>query len=340
MHQPQSSHQRSARSKRRVLQLTAVLILFVALFTTVAEARWEWRDVRQVIEIRANGTILVEDTRTLWTDTDDFGEAFLCITHGPQIDLTMLPGSGSVDGGPPMPYREADCASGAAGTELIVGELDTRYQQRRVRFLYLLEGALQVHGDVVQWYWEIYGRENEPDAMGYHLTVTVPGAMDAPYDAYVHRFNNPEIPIVTLSSDRSRLDVLFDRIPSGQGLEIRYLMDPTVFMVEGTGEQLHVYLEDEARIAQINVAGAPVLFVPDSLTINDSVTVSGAVTASDAPIERVVIGPPGGELIACKGTERFTCKLDGLPRGFTQFVVLAYAADGKIGTTEVLVERR
>jgi len=81
--------------------------------------------------------------------------------------------------------------------------------------------------------------------------VHAPGPMAAPFDAYVHRYANPEQPTVTLSPDRSRLDVRFDRIPEGDGVEVRYLMDPALFSLNGTRPGLETLLRDETRIAGI-----------------------------------------------------------------------------------------
>ena len=97
---------------------------------------------------------------------------------------------------------------------------------------------------------EIFGRKNV-ETVGYVLTVTAPGTMAAPFDAYVHRFSNPEQPFVGLADQRNVLTVRFDRIPAGEGVEIRYLMDPAVFTVRGTRQGFQELLEDEARIAGI-----------------------------------------------------------------------------------------
>ncbi len=127
---------------------------------------------------------------------------------------------------------------------------NVRIQQRRVRFRYRLEGSVEPFSDVMQWYWEIFGRKNV-ETVGYALTVTAPGTMAAPFDAYVHRFSNPEQPFVGLADQRNVLTVRFDRIPAGEGVEIRYLMDPAVFTVRGTRQGFQELLEDEAQIAGI-----------------------------------------------------------------------------------------
>jgi len=45
------------------------------------------------------------------------------------------------------------------------------------------------------------------------------------------------------------LNVAFDRIPTGDGVEIRYLMDPALFTVRGTANAFESLLRDQARIA-------------------------------------------------------------------------------------------
>lgn len=48
-------------------------------------------------------------------------------------------------------------------------------------------------------------------------------------DAFAMRYSNPEEPRVALSDDRALLKVEADRVPTGDGVEIRYLMDPRLF---------------------------------------------------------------------------------------------------------------
>lgn len=208
-----------------------------------ALARFEWRDVVQQVEIQANGDVLVTDERTLWTD-EDFGEAFICVRLAPGQTLTLLEGS-SLSGFEASGYQQA-CESGARGQEVVV-EHEQRIREGRVRFVYRLENTLEAYSDVVQWYWQIL-EQDHPPVVGYRLTVRAPGPMSVPYDAYVHRFANPEEPLVTLSEDRSTLQVGFQRIPDGAGVEIRYLMDPALFSLRGAGPGFEALLRDEAEI--------------------------------------------------------------------------------------------
>ncbi len=100
----------------------------------------------------------------------------------------------------------------------------------------------------MQWYWNILEQEH-PRVEGYRLNVTAPGPMNAPYDAFVHRLGNLEVPQVTLSEDRQTLSVRYDVVPENTGVEVRYLMPPELFTVTGQEPGLETLLQDEARVA-------------------------------------------------------------------------------------------
>lgn len=242
---PTGSVRGQAPCPRLALRRWALALLTLLACAHAAAQSYQWRDVVQQVEIRPDGSVLVDDTRTLWTD-EDFGQAFICLalTRGQRV--TLLEGSGAVSSGPPARAFTQRCDG---GTELVV-EGERRVAERRVRFVYLLEGTVDAYSDVVQWYWEVLEADHPP-VRGYQLTVRAPGPMSAPYDAYVHRFGNPEQPRVTLSDDRSALSVAFDRVPSGDGVEIRYLMDPALFTLQGRTPGFERLLEDEARIAGV-----------------------------------------------------------------------------------------
>lgn len=228
--------------------LTQLLTLLIALLLANAAAQtYRWLDVEQVVTIGRDGIVTVDDTRTL-TTSGDFGEAFLCIHLEPGQSVTLLPGSGAVSPGPSATALTQRCNG---GIELVVRhDGGRRVKERRVRFHYQLEGAIDYYSDVVQWYWQIL-ESDHPPVRGYSLIVNAPGPMSEPYDAYVHRFGNPERPAVALSNDRSGLSVSFDRVPDGDGVEIRYLMDPALFDTKGSRPGFEVLLRDEAEIARV-----------------------------------------------------------------------------------------
>jgi uncharacterized membrane protein len=220
--------------------LTALLALLLA---TAAHARFEWRDVIQDVVIEPDGAVIVRDERTLWTD-EDFGEAFICVGHPRSVTLTLQDGSGAVSPGPPATALQQPCA---AGTEVVVRQ-EQRVRERRVRFVYRLDATVEAYRDVVQWYWNLIQLDHPP-IVGYRLTVRAPGPMAPPFDAYVMRYANPEEPRVRLSDDRATLSVAFDRIPTGDGVEIRYLMDPALFTIRGTQVRYEELLRDQARVS-------------------------------------------------------------------------------------------
>ena len=237
-----------AAAPRPPLRRLALLALLAALLLAgagqaLAAQRFEWRDVVQDATLAADGSVTVVDTRTLWTD-GDFGEAFICVGHKAAQTVTLLPQTGAVDAGPPARTYSQPCHG---GTELVVHQ-DRRVATRRVRFAYRLDGSTDAYSDVVQWYWNLVQLDH-PVILGYRLTVHAPGAMSAPYDAYVQRYANPEKPTVTFSPDRSTLQVAFGRVPSGDGVEVRYLMDPALFTLRGSRPGLHDLLADQTRVA-------------------------------------------------------------------------------------------
>jgi len=223
-----------------------LLVLILSLGAGAAAQAYEWRDVEQIAEIQPDGSVIVRDTRTLWTD-DDFGEAFICFELEGKQSIELLPGSGAVSPGPAATAFAQGCS---AGLELVVRN-ETRVSERRVRFVYRLTGVTDYYSDVVQFYWNMIQLDH-PVIIGYSLRVTAPGPMEFPYDAYVHRYYNIEEPRVTASGDLSTVTVEFDRIPSGSGVEFRYLMDPALFTQKGTVAGMQRLLEDEARVAGLD----------------------------------------------------------------------------------------
>lgn len=224
--------------------LRLYLVLLMLALCSSSLAQFQWWDVEQLVRILSNGEVLVTDQRTLKTE-EAFGEVFICVRLAPDQTLTLLEGS-SLRDHEATSYQQ-ECVNDGPGQEMVIA-FEEPVQKARVRFRYRLTRAMQIYSDVVQWYWQIL-EQNHPPIRRYKLTVRAPGTMEAPYDAYVHRFSNPEEPTVVLSEDRSTLEVDFDHIPDGDGVEIRYLMDPDLFMVEGDEPGLEQLLQDEARLS-------------------------------------------------------------------------------------------
>jgi uncharacterized membrane protein YgcG len=221
-------------------------LVVLAATIGVAQARFEWRDVVQRVDIGADGAVTVVDERTLWTD-EDFGDAFVCVQLAGGQRLTLLPETGALSPGPSAVALTQGCDG---GTEIVVRQSE-RVRERRVRFAYRLDGTIAAHTDVVQWYWNVLERDRPP-VIGYRLDVRAPGSMRDPYDAFVMRYANPEAPVVVLDEDRQHLSVTFRRVPSGDGVEIRWLMDPRLFTIAAPGRPaLQRYLQDQARVSGV-----------------------------------------------------------------------------------------
>ena len=215
-----------------------------------AAADFEWRDVRQEVWVRADGSVLVSDERTLVATDGDFGEAFIEVHLDRGQVLTLIEGE-ALD---PGPGWRAFQQSTQRGQEVVIRN-DRRITSRRVRFLYRLDGVLDQRSDVVQFSWQIL-ETDRPPVIGYQLVVHAPGPMQAPYDAYVHTLGNPERPEVTLTGERDRLTVKQNRVPPGSGIEIRFLMDPALFERVGTTAGVQEFLEDQVRVAGLDERGA------------------------------------------------------------------------------------
>ena len=219
------------------------LALVLLVFSAFAHAEPQWRDVVQTVSIAADGSTIFDMTLTAVVTSGDFGEVFLCVDHGVSR-LTLLPQSGVVRASSGGRAFSQPCD---VGTEVVV-RLDQRTSEARVRLAYRIDDSVDVYSDVVQWYWNLFPLER-PTIVGYRLSLKIPGSMVAPFDAYVMRYGNPEVPIVSLRADRRRLDVHFDRIPYGDGVEVRYLMDPGLFNAIGSRAGFVELLRDQLRIS-------------------------------------------------------------------------------------------
>lgn len=231
-----------------LIKLLGLVLVSGCITTATAQddAEFTWRDVEQTVNIEPNGNVRVRDTRTLTTDAD-FGEAFICL-NVKEGQVTLLEG-GAVDVGPSARAYSQPCADGSGGTELVVKNAE-RVNERRIFFDYRIKASLNYYRDVVQWYWKIL-EDTHPPVDNYSLTVFAPGPMSDPFDAYVHRHNNPEVPSVELSSARDTLRVHFNRVPEDNFVEVRYLMNPALFAEKGSEQGFEALLRDETRIAQV-----------------------------------------------------------------------------------------
>jgi len=218
----------------------ALLLLMIA---GVAQAQPQWREVVQTVRIAADGSTIFDTELTAVVTSGDFGEVFICVEHG-SSPLTLLPESGVVRANSGGRALTQPCEG---GTEVVV-RLEPRTTEARVRLAYRLDESVDRYSDVVQWYWNLLPLDR-PTIVGYQLRIEAPGPMAEPFEAYVMRYRNPEVPTVNLSSDRGSLEVSFNRIPAGEGVEIRYLMDPQLFNNAGTRPGLEALLRDQARVS-------------------------------------------------------------------------------------------
>ncbi len=321
----------------RKLFLITVLLLFSA-----AHARIYWEQIDQTVTIRPDGIVHVLDERRLKaTGDDDFAEAFICIRLRGAEELVGGSRTGALDQPGRATARTQACEDGTPGTEVVV-RYNSRRQSGHVLFEYELHNTVDYWSDTAEWYWNVHD-SGSPEVMNYHLTVSAPGPMDFPYDAVVYRYRNPTLPLVTLSDDRSVLDVRFSHIPAATGVEIRWLMDPALFEQRGSEPRLEAILQEIARAENIMVPGAPRVSldqVPELVGRDDeAVTFTGRATEGDARVNavRASVGSAINEL--CTGTNPFECSVFGLEPGDNRVTVQATDANGRISSTTFTVRR-
>lgn len=319
-----------------------LFLLALLLLTSLASARIYWDDIDQTVTIQPDGTVHVRDERVLRaTGDDDFGEAFICIQLDPGQELILGEASGALDTPERATARTQACEDGSGGTELVV-RYNSRQTRGHVLFDYELHGTVNHYSDVAEWYWQIHDT-GSPEVRGYTLTVNAPGSMEFPYDAVVYRFANPTLPDVSLSSDRSVLDVAFSHVPAGTGVEIRWYMDPALFTQRGTEPGLELVLQEIAGAENILVAGAPRIELDDppaSVGRSDgSVVLSGSAAEGDARVNavRASVGSAINEL--CIGIDPFECDVFGLEPGDNRVTIQATDVDGRISSTTITVRR-
>lgn len=229
------------------------IVFLICCLSSVALAQsYRWKDVQQDVTIHRNGSVHVVDERTLIATDGDFGEAFICLHLKGEQRISLIDAR-SLDHSASRGYTQ-DCQDDdTKGAVELVVKHDSRQRSSRVRYEYTLDGSLDYYSDVTEWYWIIL-EQDHPIIDGYQLHVQIPEPMAEPYDAYVHRFRNTELPAVVLSPNRQELEVSFKRIPEGSGVEVRYLMNPSMFAQQGTKKGLEKLLRDETRVAGVRVA--------------------------------------------------------------------------------------
>lgn len=319
-----------------------LFLITVLLLMSVASARIYWDQIDQTVTIQPDGTVHVRDERNLRaTGDDDFREAFICVRHEPDQELTLGSQSGALDSPSQANASTQACEDGAAGTEVVV-RYDSRRQRGHVLFEYELHNTISYWSDTAEWYWIIHD-DNSPEVRSYRLQVSAPGSMDFPYDAVVYRFGNPTLPDVSLSGDRSVLDVSFARVPANTGVEIRWLMDPVLFTERGTEPGLEASLQEIASAENIMVPGAPrveLAQLPDMVGRDvDTLTFTGLAKEGDSRVNavRASVGSAINEL--CTGSNQFECSVFGLEPGNNRVTVQASDVDGRISSTTFIVRR-
>ena len=263
------------------------LLLLSALAVGWAQS-YQWRDVVQSVDIQTDGTVIVNDERTLVVRGGDFNEAFICLDLNSGQSLELLDG-GALGAGPSAQAYTQPCEDGSGGTELVV-EMDNeiRITERRVFYRYALSNTLDYYSDVTQWQQTIL-ESNHPPIRGYTLTLTAPGPMQAPYGAYVYRSGTLQDAGWSLSDDRSQLQVMFDRIPAGDDVAVRYLMAPGLFDQQGSRAGLEQLRRDATSTGTASGTASEFWAAPQTWTDNSLNWLRGVVPTNLSAADKILV---------------------------------------------------
>ena len=310
------------------------------LFICLASVAWaqvpQWSNFEQSVEIRADGSVVIEDVRTV-DATAAAGEAFLCVEHGSDVGFSMLSDTGSIDPGGGARTVTQTCRSGAPGTEIVITPEDP-VEEWRVKFHYRLDGSLQVHEDVVHWYWTLYGRD-EPSAFPpSSITVTTPPLYSR--DVFLYRYATNEPLAIEPAGTSFVLEPGY--VSSGDGIVIRMLMDPDGFTVKGTGRARDQYLDEVKRLTAPYPAGGPVFVAyPAGVTESGELSFGHRLRPNSPPVERggLTARVRGGEELDldCMGIDRFEgqCTAPLPEEGAEVIDIRQYGADGRVGVVSL-----
>jgi len=204
---------------------TPLLTLFLACAALAGAQEREWRDVQQTVTIRLDGTVSVRDYRTLHAD-EGVMEAYICVELEPEMRLTLREAPIF-----PQEVYTQRCADGR-GTEIVIRN-ETPRTNGRYYFEYELEGSLNAYSDIIEWRWPMLEPNHYP-VDGYRLTINVPKELET-WDTFATHVQ-PEVPKGWTYLFAHEYKASLARVPAGEGVEARVLMDTYPFEITGEGE--------------------------------------------------------------------------------------------------------
>ncbi|MDD3642386.1 MAG: DUF2207 domain-containing protein, partial [Candidatus Krumholzibacteria bacterium] len=134
------------------------------------------------------------------------------------------------------------------GYEIVTWRYSAKDETRRFRIRYRVHDAVQRYGDAAQLYWKVIGEEHERISR-LSVTLRPPAPSASLLKVFVH---GPGAGELDIADDRSSASVRVGEIERGRLVEIRALMDPSIFHeTPARGGESHAsLLEDERRITE------------------------------------------------------------------------------------------
>jgi uncharacterized membrane protein len=236
--------------RRRALRvwgalLVAAVICAAAPASSSAEKSYFYPEISMTITFAPDGTADVDEIRTFSFD-GSFSWAKL------EKDVQGQYGRYRVEY---LDVSDADTGErfrterlDRSGYDVIKWYYSARDETRRFRIRYRVHGAVQRYGDAAQFYWKVIGEEHERIER-LRVTLLPPAPSESLMKVFVH---GPGVGRLDIADDRSRAAIAVDGVPRNRFVEIRALMDPSLFGAAGVqgGESHASLLEDEKRITE------------------------------------------------------------------------------------------
>lgn len=233
-----------------LLSLCGALLLAAAIFAVLPAApaaakSYYYPDISMTIALAPDGTAEVDEVRT-YRFNGSFSWAFLKKAREGRYGQYRVEylGVSDADSGEEL-HSEL---SREGRYEIVKWRYSASDETRRFRIRYRIRGAVQRYGDVAQFYWKVIGDEHERiDRLS--VTLLPPAASESLLKVFVH---GPALGELDIAGDGTRAAVRVDKVPGNRFVEIRALMDPSVFGAAPIqdGESHASLLEDEQRITE------------------------------------------------------------------------------------------
>lgn len=135
------------------------------------------------------------------------------------------------------------------GSEIIKWYYSARNETKRFLIRYTIRDAVQRYSDAAQFYFKALGDSHEPVSM-VRIEIIPPGISESLFKVFVHGRARPGV--LNILEDRSAAKITQQSIPRNAFVEVRALMDPSIFHLADIrpGETHETLLEDERKTTE------------------------------------------------------------------------------------------